>query len=184
MRIAHKILLAALMALAAMAFAASTASAQETPVEFENENNAPCNPCVVHVEGESHIRALNVVGQPLVSECHDEFAARLRHFSGGEIEWVGVDHPGPSCTVSNCAPPENHWPVSNVREHVDGSVEMTVRFCLSGLHCNGNVRVTELPSHNYHFAMTQLCAGGAREVEGEWRTEAEPNFEIDHTPGT
>jgi hypothetical protein len=186
MSIARKVLLAALMALAAMAFAASTASAQEIPVEFETENGGNCNPCIVHIEGESHARDLISPGQPLVSKCHDELNARLYHGGTGEIERVGINHAvvGPGCTTVNCASPERHWPVSAAGERADATLHVTLRFCFSGFHCNGEVNLIETASHNYQLAMAQICFNGARRVEGNWATEGEPNFEIDHTPGT
>jgi hypothetical protein len=186
MHIACKVLLATPMVVAAIAFAAGTASAQETPVEFETEAGAPCNPCVVHIEGESHIRNLFQPGQPIVSRCHDDLNARLYHNGSGEIEWLGLHHDDTfSCIVTNCSstPFEDHWPIVLADEQADGSAHMTWRFCFTNLHCNGGVHVTEPTSHSYHFSMQQLCFGGAYVVEGEWTSEGHQNFEIDHTPG-
>jgi len=193
MRIARKILLLALTVVAAMAFAASTASAQETPVEFEHENGDPCSPCLVHIEGESHIRDRTQPGAPIVSGCHDEFNATLWHDSSGELEWHGEDHEpvGIGCNTINCTlvPGEEHWTITDVGETAADTVHMTVRFCLNNLHCNAEVPATETHHHHYEFSMHQLCFGGAREVEGLWETEVDPDtgenvedFEMDHTP--
>jgi len=198
MRIARKILLLALTALAAMALAASTASAQ-TPVEFEDEAGNDCDPCLVHIEGEAHIRDRTQVGAPIVSECHDEFDATLYHDTTGEIEWHGeIDDPiGPGCNTRNCDPvvvdpAEEHWPISNVGEIATDTVLMSIRFCLNNLHCNGvNIPAVETHHHHYEFTMHQRCFQGAREIEGHWETEVDPDtgeniedFEIDHTPDT
>ena len=71
MLVVRKVGLLIAMALAAMALTATTASAQETEVEVINEETGvPCNPCTVHMEGESHIRAMP--SGVIVSSCHDE----------------------------------------------------------------------------------------------------------------
>jgi len=196
MRIARKILLPALTALAAMAFAASTASAQ-TPVEFEDEAGNDCSPCLVHIEGETHIRDRTQVGAPIITECHDEFDATLWHDGTGEIEWHGEDHPDApiGCFTINCdhavvPPEEEHWPVSGVGEIATDTVQMTLRVCFNNLHCNWvNIPATEIGHHQYEFTMHQRCFGGAREFEGHWETEVDEitgennqDFEIDHTP--
>jgi len=193
MSIARKILLLALTALAAMAFAASTASAQETLVEFENEAGENCDPCLLHIVGESLLRDRQQPGAPVVSGCIDEFNVTLYHDTTGEVEWHGEDHPDIiiGCQTTNCManPAEAHWPISAVGETGTDTLHMMVRFCLNNGHCNGEVAVAEIDLHLYEFSMHQLCFGGAREIEGHWETETDPDtgeniedFEIDHTP--
>jgi hypothetical protein len=182
----RKILTAAIMSLTAIALAASTAAAQETAVEFETEAGDPCNPCLIHAEGEASIFDATQPGQPEVSSCHNEYDMMLYHAGTGEIEWVGVTHPvdpGPGCNTVNCSNPEGHWPLSGVGERADGTVHYTRRSCLNNLHCNAEVSVTEEGAHHYLHSMDQLCFGGARRLVGTWETEGDSDFEMDHTPG-
>lgn len=185
MRIAYKMLLVTMTAIAAMAFAVSSASAQETGVEVRQEGaTGHCNPCIVHVVGESHIRD-TVTGME-VSTCADEFVARIYENGTGEVEWVGRAHGAPGCNLVNCAPPNHHWPIHRSGE-LGGEVEhMRILFCLRQpntgvqLPCEGEVRITRtMTPHIYEFRMHQRCAGGTREVEGHWFNVTD-NFELFH----
>lgn len=162
-------------AFAAIAIASSAAQAQETAVAIKTEAGGACNPCVVHIAGEASIFA----GPTEISRCHDEFTARL-FTSSGETEWVGTADRGPGCNTVNCIAPEHHWPITSVGETSANVVHMTVRFCLNGNHCNGEVTIFEAARHRYVFSMNQTCPTGAR-VTGGWSIEGTP-IEIDHTP--
>jgi len=181
----RKIVLLVAMALSAMALAATTASAQETEVEIIDEpTGVPCNPCVVHIRGESRILA--VPPGIVVSTCTDEFNARLYHGGTGEIEWDGEPHPSPGCNTTNCLgnPGFNpHWNVNRIGELGNGVEHTNVNFCLRAganeIPCTGEVLIQEhLPvgSHDYEFRTRPEgipCAAGTRVIHGMWETEHE-----------
>jgi len=185
MSIARKIVLLIAMALAAMALTATTASAQETDVRIVDEvTGLDCEPCVVHIRGESRILAVPP-GVP-VSTCNDEFNARLVAGGTGEIEWDGEAHVAPGCNTSNClgSPGFNpHWIVNNIGELGNGVEHTNVNFCLRAganeIPCVGEVLIQEhLParSHEYEFRTADTgipCAGGTRVIHGMWETELE-----------
>ncbi len=195
MRIALKLLLLAMMATAAMAFTASTAVAQETEVEVVDEANdhAPCDPCNLHDEGESHIFSL--VAGAEVSTCEDEFNATISHDGTGEITWSGTAHGAPGCLPINCIDGEEHWPIISPIGEVGGEVEhFTVRFCLRNAptgvesHCDGEVTIerTEI-GHVYELHATIVdttnCPGRRIEVHGftEYiESDGDDNVEIEH----
>jgi hypothetical protein len=194
MTIARKLFLLCATVIAAMAFAAGSASAQETSVEFIDEpTSTACNPCLIKAEGESHIVS-TFTGQQ-VSKCHDVFEGEIYHredangHAGHISNWLGTAHEvvGPGCTVTECAFPENEWEITNPGETGPNTGHMTVRFCLlSGgneVHCNAEVKVTEVAPHLHEFTTVANCAFGTRRVEGHWMQvidKAHPAFEVVH----
>jgi hypothetical protein len=184
MRIARKIMLLIAMALAAMAFTATTTSAQETEVEVIDEDTGnPCDPCSIHLEGESHIRAMP--SGVIVLRCHDEYSFDIYHDGSGEIEWVGGPHGAPGCNILNCTVSNPHWTVSRLGERATGGEHLYLNFCFrvgpSGpeLVCEHEVNVAEqAPADSHHYELTAppiVCAGGARIIEGMWETENDGN---------
>jgi len=185
MSTARKIMLLVAMALSAMALTATTASAQETDVEIVNEvTGDACNPCLVHIRGESRILA--VPPGIVVSTCVDEFNASLYHDGTGEIEWDGEAHIAPGCNTTNCLGGvgfDPHWEIENIGELGSGVEHTRVEFCLRAgageIHCIGEVLIQEhLParSHEYEFRTRTEgipCVGGARVIHGMWETELE-----------
>jgi len=183
MRTATRTVLLLTIALAAMASSIATASSQETDVEVVNEvTGTSCNPCSVHIQGESRILAVPP-GVP-VSTCSDEFNARLYHGGTGEIEWTGEGHVAPGCNTTNClgSPGLNpHWAVGNIGELGDGVEHTNVNFCLRAganeIPCTAEILIQEhLParSHDYEFRTPDFgisCAGGTRVIHGMWETE-------------
>ena len=206
MRIARKLTLLLAMAIAAMAFAAANASALE-PVTVVHEGGptpgADCDPCTIHVVGESSLRAVHMVP---ISNCQDEFIADINADGSGEVtRWIGVDHPvdGP-CTREQCEgdpDPETfaHWPFT-MEEVGLNEVQLNATFCLTGRGtdhsiesgCTVPVHVTEEVSQNHHyfFDLFHECTinGTAIEVAGNWETEElhnpdeEGEVEIVHAP--
>lgn len=188
MRIARKITLLCLTALAAMAFAATSASAVE-PVELTDEHTgASCDPCLVHVVGESELHAGGVFR---ISTCEDEFLATLDSSGSGFVHHYAnvATHAGFDCTRQNCnevgeAVGESEWDATGAEEVGVNEVALTVRFCLdaksnpdgTGLHCDAPVHVEEVPadSHHYVFTVEHLCPtpSGDVLVSGLWETEA------------
>ena len=190
MRIARKILLLTVMAFAAMALAATAASANPvTVIDEHSAVGAECDPCDIHVVGEAVITALPS-GVP-VSSCEDEFEGEINADGSGTIEWIGAPHgAAPGCNVVNCTNAatgpdpysEWHWPISNMEETA-GSVSAMVRFCLRAgageLHCDAPVDIADAGGHHYVFSTHVLCGAGTREVEGEWEVESELHDEIE-----
>jgi len=183
MSTARQIMLLVIIALSTTALTASTASAQETDVEVVNEVTGTfCNPCAVHIRGESRITA--VPPGVTVSTCLDEFNSRLYHGGVGEIEWDNEAHVAPGCVTTNCQDLVNrHWSVGNIGELGNGVEHTNVTFCLragsSEVICTGEVLIQEhIParSHDYEFRTPAAgipCAGGTRIVHGMWETELE-----------
>ena len=184
MRVLRNVLLLLAMALVAMFSIATAAWAQDTEVEvIDEETGLLCNPCTVHIEGESHIRAMPA--GVIVFACHDEFFLDVYYNGFGEIAWAGTTHPGPGCLSVNCITgTERHWPLSGFGEEGDGMEHVTYRFCLRGgadVHCDGRLRISDGGYHRYTITTSPpsgiVCANGARIVEGQWETE-DP-----HNPG-
>jgi hypothetical protein len=193
MRIARKLALLLAMAFAAMALAASGASAQEA-VEVEHEGGAHCdisaNPCEVTAHGESHLSVFGFI----VSNCEDEFTASIGEDGTGHITSATlVDHSdGGDCTRIPCngvgeSPAEVEWDIDNTRETAVDTGVMDVNFCLDaagnpngvGTHCNAPITVRETTgTHNYTFSTGFNCPSGVR-VEGTWTAEGTP-IEIEH----
>lgn len=201
MGIARKLMLLCAMAITAMAMAASTASAQETAVEFENENGTKCGTtentgCKIKATGESHIT--NTSTGEEISSCQDTFEGSIHHktdatgYAGHITGWHPKNHPinnPPLCTVGECASDETEWDIFDPGETAPNTGHMWVDFCLksSGIdvHCTAEVKVTEVTPHAHQFSTNQLCAFGTRRVEGTWNQvidAAHPAFEVDHTP--
>jgi hypothetical protein len=189
MSIARKLVLLAGMALAALALTASTASAENSPIEVINEHIEPgagdnCAPCTIHAKGEATI-STSIGGAP-ISRCADEFEGLINHNGTGEIRWTGGPHGAPGCTVSNCIElGERHWPIFGGHEEA-GREFVIVEFCLRGggvqldIHCTAEVPIVHLGGHNYTLSLTnQECAGGAFFVTGAWEVESDPHDEIE-----
>jgi hypothetical protein len=188
MSIARKLVLLAGMALAALALTASTASAENRPVEVINEHiedpaQDNCAPCTIHAAGEATI-STSVGGAP-VSRCLDEFAGTINHNALGEVRWTGGPHGAPGCTVTNCAElAEQHWPILGGHEEA-GREFVIVEFCLRGttpidLHCTAEVPIVHIGNHDYTLSLTNHpCAGGAFFVTGAWQLESDPHDEIE-----
>jgi len=183
MTIARKIMLLVAIALSVTALTATTVSAQETDVEVVDEvTSESCNPCLVHIRGESRILA--VPPGVVVSMCIDEFNTRLYHGGTGEIEWDGEAHVAPGCNTTNClgSPGFNpHWVLNNIGELGNGVEHTHFNFCLRAganeITCVWEVLIQEhLParSHEYEFRTRPEgapCVGGTRVFHGMWETE-------------
>jgi hypothetical protein len=195
MRIARKLTLLLTMAIAAMAFAASTASADEAISVVTEPGNVACNPCVIHVVGESSLAAFHVV---TVSNCTDEFTANVNANGSGEVTtWNGSPDAPNDCTREQCrVQPGNtvreHWPFTSEEVNTN-TVELAVQFCLSPVgdmtdaskaKCTADVQVTEEPAvvHHYLFNLSQECVVGGVpvEVHGSWEAEGR-GVEFKHT---
>lgn len=174
MCVARKVALLMTAVFAGAALSAGAAHAQETEVVVKTEAGAVCNPCTIHLAGESSIFFNSIE----VSRCRDEFSVRIFSNGTGEAEWAGTARGAPGCNVVNCSSPERHWPIDPMGEYAASVVHLNVRFCLNNAHCSGEVTVTEPNTHRYSASMNQTCPTGLR-VTGGWLVEGNP-IEIDH----
>lgn len=165
----------------AVGFAAAsvpgTAWAQESAVTVETEGGDPCNPCIVHLVGESIIFS----GVVALSRCHEELAAHLYTGGTGELEWAGTADGGPGCNAANCSSPENHWPILGVGETSPNTAHMTIGLCFNGTHCDAEAAISEPATHAYTFSMNHTCPSGHR-IAGSWAVEDSP-IELHHVSG-
>ena len=195
MRIARKLALLLTMAIAAMALAATTASADEAVGVVDEATGNPCAPtCTIHVAGESSLSAFHVI---TVSNCTDEFTATLDANGNGEVDtWDGVDDAS-ACTREQCTDSSGareHWPIST-EEIADDTVELGAEFCLSPRNgdmsdaakarCDVDAIIVEHndPNHDYEIDLSHECniGGNPVEVHGDWDIEG-TDFEFVHAP--
>ncbi len=201
MRLSRKLVLIAATALAAMAMAAGSASAQEEPVNVFNEpSGTPCSfaagNCFHHVVGVSVLTTHVFGAESQASGCNDEFVARLDANGTGTIPTYTNDAPTFPCTRIKCngvgeAPAEATWPVTNTGEYTAASQtldgHLTVRLCLDhvldpnsiGVHCTAEIDFDATATHRYRFtAVNEHCPlgipGVELEIDGTWNTEATP----------
>jgi hypothetical protein len=195
MRLARKLVLLCAMALAAMALGASTASAQETPVEIWQEDGSHCEPCELHVVGSSTL-AVHIPVPPFeqtISACNDEFEAELWEDEfdegGGETRLhqghvIDYDNnAGGACTRVNCdglqQGEEPEWETYDWGETGPNEGHFRVRFCLQpnptgqGAHCDVEVHFEEVNVNHHQYMITASdtpadsneCIVGANELE-------------------
>ncbi len=195
MYFARRLLLLVALAFAGVALTTGAAFAQEGEVEVVDEADfhAPCSPCNLHVQGESHLFSL--VAGAEVASCETEYDVVIYHDGTGEIEWRGTEHGAPGCNTINCFGDEGHWPIVSPVGEVGGEVEhFTYRFCLRNYvtgvesHCEGEVTVGRTgTTHLYELTASIVdtinCPG--RRVEVHAFTEYIPsdgddNVEIEH----
>lgn len=201
---APKLMALCAIATMGMAIAAGSASAQEQAVEFQQEDGTPCGTtestgCTFQATGESHITNTST-GQQVFS-CQDTLEGSIHHVASGSgqaghiVGWHPNDHPvnsPPSCAIAECSSEgEREWDITNPGETAPNTSHMILRFChsngFSDVHCNAELKMTEVTPHQHQFSIDQLCAFGTRRVEGTWNQvidAAHPAFEVDHTPGT
>lgn len=155
--------------------AAGSASAQSTPVEVvEEASGDPCDPCEIHLTGESHITA--IPSGVVVSRCADEFEGDIAHDGTGELVYSSASHGAPGCNTVDCLidPAEAAASITDIVESSDAA-NMTLRICLGGVtgevHCNLDVSVDQPATHQYDLSTATLCASGTRRVEGSWQLE-------------
>jgi hypothetical protein len=192
MRFARKLVLLAVMALAALALSASTAMAQED-VEIQTEPGGDhCSePCQIHVTSVTPSSLGAFVGETqvqVISSCTDEFLATLDEDGEGFIHTYENNKGqigGEACTRQNCddaGDDESEWDTH--LSEAAGAGNANVRFCLetapgaANVHCTANIAITEDVSvtHRYVFnAVNEHCGFVSPGVEvrlnGQWATE-------------
>jgi hypothetical protein len=156
MRIARKLMLLAITAFAAMAFAASSAQATEN-LEIIDEGTAthcsawvegnPAGGCKWHAEGEVRLFGHFFGIESTEARCHIEIEGRVDETGDGEINSVVVTNGGHGET--NCAtvsPPCNlpHW-VGRIEETGPGAEQLSGYVCFdpteTGARCEGTLTV-------------------------------------------
>ncbi|HEX2070185.1 MAG TPA: hypothetical protein VHF90_00880 [Thermoleophilaceae bacterium] len=172
--------------LAALAFAATPASAQGPGVELWEEGGSHCDPCTIHIVG-GH--SVSFAGIPLWTDCEDEFVVRL---------WKDPDVDGEqghvysyennadiaSCEWKNCngvgeATAETEWEIGDVVESGPNEVRLLARACFDwqhdpnaiGIHCDLDMTLVTSGSHRYEISTDTVC-DGSLQVLGDWETEA------------
>jgi hypothetical protein len=192
MRIMRKLMLLALMAAAALAFTAPSASA----LEVEIENGVHCTAveiidhgegsggCTVHATSEAQVELGSPLGMTL---CDNEFEARVDENGEGFIY---------SQLLTNCSPlpviPCSEAGVNdNWEVHLKSETLMEAQFCVDvlGLEINchlDNIHIGEPEPHQYEFFTEghQPCEFPFNDssVEGHWvaETTEHPELEIKH----
>jgi hypothetical protein len=178
MRIARKLFLLALVAVAAMAFAASTASAQGIEVLHEDAPGQPhCGDgitqegCLIHAEGEILLGG-HVFGiEATVSNCHVEMEAHIEGDGGISVESVVLtDHPGvDDCVRQPCQLP---WLGNGEEDDPEGSGEVVhAIFCIEPVGggtdqvCDVEVPLATTGDHQYHLLFDDLPGTGTPPCE-------------------
>jgi hypothetical protein len=191
MQLSHKLMLLAMTTIAALALAATTASAQE-PIEIQDELGAHCgNICDLHLVGTGPTSwAAYFGGTPVavITSCNDEFVASLDENGVGFIHTYENDAAtSPSCIRVNCASEEGEWP-TRLEEHAPGDERAHFEFCLSPendptteTHCEMEIDIDTpdpLDPHHYLFnALNEHCGFVPNNpnlevrLNGQWESE-------------
>lgn len=200
MHLIGKLALLSVTALAALAFTAGTASAQEAPVEVMDEaTGVHCNPCPFHMVGFSDLW-LHVFGhEEMISACTDEFEGEIHENGDGHITSYTNNHaadPATCTTVPCAAAAEREWPITNMGEIGPEKGHMDVRFCVRhpnepDSHCpiemhfytNATGRVTEFGAVGDTESNGPTAFGARCELDGHWTIETGPvhkGLEVNH----
>jgi hypothetical protein len=177
MRVARKLLLFCAMAFAAATLGASTASAQETPVEIWQEDGSHCEPCELHIVGSSSF-AVHIPVPPFeqtITSCDDEFEVELWEDEfdegGGETrlhQGHVIDYDNnigsAACTRRNCdglnQGEEPEWETYGWGEAGPNEGHFRYRFCLEpeaggqGAHCDIEVHFEEVNVNHHQYMIT------------------------------
>jgi hypothetical protein len=196
MSILRKLALLSVMALAAMAFSATSASA--TPLEVQHESTGvhcgftPNTDCNVHAQGEDSLEIFGIT----LSTCQTEFNAEIFEDGTGWIHANFQDHPTDGdCTRIECNGVNE--PIEEAEFEILSGADapeetgtnagtMVVRFCLddtsnpdeTGIHCTAPVTVLEPTLHDYNFRLNHVCPNLVH-VIGDYTIEGSP-IEIEH----
>ena len=166
MRFARKLMLLAITAIAAMAFAAAPASATDT-VEVVNEKTATvCDPnCEVHASGKATLRVDLVFFESTEATCNLEVQMRVTKTGSGSI--YDLEHttgPDANCAtvVAECKLP---WAASGEEDGATGVVQSSAAVCLdpseSDSNCEGNLAfdIVELAGESYQTQFNNSTVG-------------------------
>jgi hypothetical protein len=191
MRIARKLTLIAFAVVAAMAFAASSASAQA--VEVQQEGGPHCPAVTSPTSGGCHLSAvsddvisLEAFGS-LVSACNNDYEARIDEDGHGYLTDQNLT--GPSCTTPPCVTNgvKNPW---EIEVYEDAGTKLEARFCvessaLGTVNCHINDVEVDASDHSLaRFHLDALpCESplGFIHVTGEYSATSETgDLEIVH----
>jgi hypothetical protein len=184
MRIAYKFTLLLTAAMAAAAFAASAASAAEAIEVVSEPNGSPCDPCSIHIVGESSLSAFHVI---TISSCTDEFTGTINANATGQVNtWNGVSDLASGCTREQCTNANGTrepWPGTG-EEVAENAVQINIEFCLSPVgqmsdankaRCDAHAVLVEEASQNHHYSSDSsyecFFGGVPVEIHGDWALE-------------
>ena len=198
MCLARKLALLTAVTIAAITLVAGHASAQEEPVEVDNEPTglhcalAAAN-CEHHISGQSVLTLHQFESESVVSQCNDEFLATFDEDGSGFIGTYENDAPVSNlCTRVKCDDTgEELWPITRAGEYTGTQTEeghMSLEICLdnkatpgsAGTHCTIELAIQNLGNHHYGFSATNAeCPIVGMlvwlEVDGSWESEALPH---------
>lgn len=183
MRISHKLMLLAVTALAAMAFGASSASAQ---VEVLDEAaSAHCNPCTGTVTGSTTLETHLFGSEQTQSQCSDSFDVVVDEAGTGTLHNQVLT--GPNCTRQACdSAAESEWTGGSASETGPSQTTFNVDFCLEPTgggderHCTVPVVATET-AHSWELEVHADCSGFPTvEVDGHYDQASGDDLEVVH----
>jgi hypothetical protein len=177
MRAIRNLALLTTVALAAVALAATSASAEvEISEELSGEH---CNPCVLHIVSTQSVQLdIHIFGIEFTdSVCNQEYDAVVFEDATGSLTNQSLT--GAGCNREPC--PSTPWPVVG-REDGPGAEYAEVTFCVrpvgggDPINCTIDVSVEDEGSHIAAFhAAGAPCHGVGEspgEISGEWITES------------
>jgi len=182
MRIAYKLTLLLTMAVVAAAFAAPAANATEAITVVSEPDGNPCDPCIIHIVGESSLSAFHVI---TVSSCTDEFTGTIDANGNGQVNtWNGINDAPNTCTREQCTDANGTrepWPGTG-EEVAEDAVQLNIEFCLSPVgdmttksRCDASAVLVEEPGENHQYSSDSsyecIFSGVPVEIHGDWMLE-------------
>jgi len=175
MRLMHRLMRLATMVVAALALTASSAMAQESPVEVLNEDTAAhCDPCTFVVTGSSSLRTHSGGVEQVIWACTDRLEGTINEDGTGSA--TSITLAGINCRLLPCATANGQvaWPFT-VGETGPGTEHMNITFCLFNAlgqfsFCQVEAAVQEDPSDPHHYLLNvndQTCPSGV-EFTSNW----------------
>ena len=196
MRLARILCALAAVAVTALTALASTALAQEEPIEASREGSVHCSTasqnCNHHIEGSSSLILHAFGSESVVSQCNDEFIARLSESGNGSIiSYMNNAASSSSCTRIMCDDAgQESWPITNIGEYTGAQADeghVTIRFCFddesnpggTGTQCTAEVDIENHGNHKYGYkAISEECPilnmDVWVELNGAWESEGIP----------
>jgi hypothetical protein len=191
---ARKACLLFAMTLVAMALGASSASAQESILFYEEVGMAACEPCDVHFVGESELHTHAFGFEVVESACTDEFEGQVvEEIEEGEQGHLYVYEnnaaSSASCQLIGCNGVGEpawaaEWSLYEILEVAMNETTLTVDFCFddkanpngTGLICPAEAHLEEQVADNHVYVLFVDVVCDNMNFIGEWQTEAETSL--------
>lgn len=199
MRIGRKLMLLAVMAIAAMAAVAPNAFGQSVEVTDEATAGAHCptlaaGGCTAHGSSTGNVvLTAHIFGiESTVTTCTNEFDLVTDEDGNGRLQNQVLA--GPNCTRQPCqvSGATQPWP-GVASEPANGQLRLTVNFCVEPIGggtdttCELEVPFRSTGDHDYEFGNvggTEIpchgTAGFRGEVTGHWISEIDSTLEVAH----